>query len=185
MNAVNGNWPFKCKQFPNGTVKKLKASFCVCGDQQLEGIDFFETYAIVVQWTTFYLMLILDNLLGPKSKHFDDTAAFLHASLGENEKVYLDMPLGFMRHGSNGKFKVLHLKKTLYGLHQSPCAFWKYLTEKLCKCSLPQSLFYPCLYICKKAIAICYVDNLIFWARNEKGIVELAIQLHAEEVDLE
>ncbi|KAL7447919.1 hypothetical protein ACHAXS_000108 [Conticribra weissflogii] len=41
MNAVNGHWPFKCEQFPNGTVKKLKAIFCVCGDQQLEGIDFF------------------------------------------------------------------------------------------------------------------------------------------------
>ncbi|KAL7460189.1 hypothetical protein ACHAXS_000653 [Conticribra weissflogii] len=29
-----------------------------------------------------------------------------------------------------------------------------------------------------KVIAICYVDDLIFWARNEKDIIELAIQLH-------
>ncbi len=34
-------------------------------------------------------------------------------------------------------------------------------------------------------IGICYVDDLIFLARNEKYTVELAIQLHAEGVDLE
>ncbi|KAL7460583.1 hypothetical protein ACHAXS_001034, partial [Conticribra weissflogii] len=25
MNVINGTWAFKCKQFPNGTVKKFKA----------------------------------------------------------------------------------------------------------------------------------------------------------------
>ncbi len=49
MNVINRTWTFKCKQFPNGTVKKFKACYCACGDQQLEGIDFFETYAPVVQ----------------------------------------------------------------------------------------------------------------------------------------
>ncbi len=37
----------------------------------------------------------------------------------------------------------------------------------------------------EKVIAICYVDDLIFWARNEKDIVELAFQLHAQGVNLE
>ncbi|KAL7465244.1 hypothetical protein ACHAXS_005576 [Conticribra weissflogii] len=49
MNINNGTWAFKCKQFPNGTVKKFKASFCACKDQQLEGIDFIEACAPVVQ----------------------------------------------------------------------------------------------------------------------------------------
>ncbi len=61
-------------------------------------------------------MLILENLLGLKSKEPDITAAFLHATLVEDEKVYVEMPLGFKQHGSNGKFKVLCLKKTLYYL---------------------------------------------------------------------
>ena len=180
MNVISGTWAFKCKRFPNGTVKKFKARFCARGDQQLEGIDFFETYAPVVQWTTVHLMLILENLLGLKSKQADVTAAFLHATLEEDEKVYVEMPLGFKQRGSNGKFKVLRLKKTLYGLRQSPRAFWKYLTEKLGNCGLPQAPFDPCLFIGKKVIAICYVDDLIFWARNEKDIVELAVQLHVE-----
>ncbi len=51
MNVINRTWAFKCKQFPNGTVKTFKARFCACGYQQLEGIEFFETYAHVVQLT--------------------------------------------------------------------------------------------------------------------------------------
>ena len=105
-------------------VKKFKARFCARGDQQLEGIDFFETYAPVVQWTTVRLMLILEILLNLKSKQGDVTVAyFRHAQMDEKEKVYVEMPLSFKKLSSNGKFKVLHLKKTLYGLCQSPCTF--------------------------------------------------------------
>ncbi len=55
------------------------------GYQQKEGIDFFETYAPVVQWTTVYPMLILENLHGLKSKQTDVTVTFLHATLGDYE----------------------------------------------------------------------------------------------------
>ncbi len=74
---------------------------------------------------------------------------------------------------------------TLYGLSQSPWAFWKYLTEKLGDCGLPQAPCDPCLFIGEKVIAICYVDDLVFWARNLKDIVELSVQLQAEGVYLE
>ncbi len=127
----------------------------------------------------------MKNLLGLKSKQAVITAAFLHATLGEDEKVYVEMPLGFNQLSSNGKFKILCLKKTLYGLHQSPCTFWKYITEKLGNCGLPQAPFDPFLFIGEKVIAICYVADLIFCARNEKDIVELAVQLCTKGVDLE
>jgi hypothetical protein len=49
-NVIWSTWAFKCKQFPDGLIKKFKARFCACGDMQLEGVDlFFETYAPVVQ----------------------------------------------------------------------------------------------------------------------------------------
>ena len=90
---------------------------------QLEGVDFFETYAPVVQWTTIWLMLIFEVLLGLKSKQGDVTCAFLHAKLASDETVYVDMPLGFNINNKNGKQQVLKLNKTLYGLCQSPRAF--------------------------------------------------------------
>ena len=79
----------------------------------------------MVQWTTIWLMFILEVLLGLKYKQGDVTCAFLHANLEPGETVYIDMPLGFNSKSKNGKREVLKLNKTLYGLHQSPRAFWK------------------------------------------------------------
>ena len=59
MNVVDLIRAFKLKRFPDGKVKKFKARFCAQGNQQLEGIDFFETYAPVVQWTTCVCCLFL------------------------------------------------------------------------------------------------------------------------------
>ena len=59
MHVLASTWAFKCKRFPNGLVRKLKARFCVRGDLQIEGVDFFDTYAPVIQWTTICLLLIL------------------------------------------------------------------------------------------------------------------------------
>ncbi len=46
-------------------------------------------------------------------------------------------------------------------------------------------LMTPAVLLVKKVIAICYVDDLIFWARNEKDIFELAIKLHSKGADQE
>jgi hypothetical protein len=94
-NVIQSTWDFKCNRFANGLIKKFKACFCARGDMQLEGVDFFETYAPVVQWTTIWLMFILEVLLGLESKQGDVTCAFLHADLVPDEMVYVAMPLGF------------------------------------------------------------------------------------------
>ena len=179
-NIVGGTWAFKLKRYPDGQVKKFKARFCARGDQQKEGIDFFETYAPVVQWTTVRLMLILEVLLNLKSKQGDVTAAFLHASVEKDEKIYVHMPRGFSKPG-----KVLKLKKTLYGLRQSPRAFWKYMVQKMADVGMPQSDLDPCLFIGEKVICIVYVDDLLFWARDETDISEVALKLRDIGVDLE
>ncbi len=70
-HVIPSTWAFKCKRYPDGRIKKFKACFCARGNKQLEGIDFFETYAPVVQWTTIRLMFILEILLGLKSKQGD------------------------------------------------------------------------------------------------------------------
>ena len=111
-------------------------------------------------------MLILEVLLDLKSKQGDVTAAFLHADLEEGEEVYVNMPRGFERKG-----KVLKLKKTLYGLRQSPRAFWKFMVEKMEICGVPKSQFDPCLFVGEKIACIFYVDNLLFWARDENYII--------------
>ncbi len=53
-NVINGTWASKCKQFPNGTVKKFKASFCACGNQQLEGIYFLRLMPLLSNGLLFF-----------------------------------------------------------------------------------------------------------------------------------
>ncbi len=112
-HVIPGTWAFKCKQYPDGLIKKFKARFCARGDKQLKGIDFFETYAPVVQWTKIRLTFILEILLGLKSKQGDVLCAFLHGELKPGENVYVKMPLGFSQYAKDGTNKVLKLNKTL------------------------------------------------------------------------
>eukprot|EP00804_Cyclotella_cryptica_P004230 CCRYP_014577-RA/>CCRYP_014577-RA protein AED:0.25 eAED:0.60 QI:0/-1/0/1/-1/0/1/0/258 len=125
-------------------------------------------------------MLILEVLLGLKSKQSNITAAFVHADVEKGKNIYVEMPRGFKKQG-----KVLKLKKTLYGLSQSPTAFWFYLMEKMNLCGMGQSTFDLCLFIGVKVMCICYVDDLIFWALDESDINELVDQLISAGVALE
>ena len=43
--VLKSTWVFKLKRLPDGTPYRYKAWFCVPGDLQIAGIDFFETYA--------------------------------------------------------------------------------------------------------------------------------------------
>ena len=109
MNLIDSIWAFKLKRFPDRLIKKFKAHFCARGDRKLEGIDFFETYTHIVQWTTVTMMLSLEILLNLRPKQDNVTAAFLLAELGKNQTVYLGMPLGVRKQG-----KILKLNKALY-----------------------------------------------------------------------
>ncbi len=64
MNVLLSTWAFKIKWFPDGSVKKFKAQFCARGDREKEGINFFETWAPVVQWSTIQIVMVLAVKLG-------------------------------------------------------------------------------------------------------------------------
>jgi hypothetical protein len=130
-------------------------------------------------------MFVLEVLLGLKLLQGNVTCAFLHADLKENKKVYIDMPMGFAQYGKNRKKMCLKLKKTLYGLRQSPQAFWKFITVKLQECGLEQSKFDPCLFIGPDVICVVYIDDLIFWSWEVLRINQVAMKLQDLGIDLE
>ena len=68
------------KNFPYGLVNTFEAHFCARANQQLEGVYFFEIYAPVLQWTTVYLILVLEVLLELKPNQDNFIAAFLYAN---------------------------------------------------------------------------------------------------------
>eukprot|EP00957_Ditylum_brightwellii_P014570 1097699-Ditylum_brightwellii.AAC.1 len=80
---TESTWAFKVKQFLDGLVKKHKTRLCVRGDQQVKGIDYFETYAPVVPWSTIRTVMTLVVNLGLKLQQVDYTNAFVQAELLE------------------------------------------------------------------------------------------------------
>ena len=47
-NVLGSTWAFARKLYPNGSFNKFESRFCVRGDQQIEGVDLFGTFAPVV-----------------------------------------------------------------------------------------------------------------------------------------
>ena len=194
MNVLPSTWAFKCKRYPDGMIRKLKARFCARGDKQIEGIDYFDTFAPVVNWTTVRLMLILSIILSLATRQVDYTAAFVHApidkdpdwdSLSEDERkkrgVFVDMPRGFSRHG-----KCLKLKRSLYGLKQAPRNFFQHLKGKLEKVGFTSNIAVdPCLFISDKVICLVYVDGTLLYSPKEEYIDEIIQKLREEEMELE
>ena len=180
MKVLRSTWNFRVKRFPDGSVKKFKARFCACGNEQQEGIDYFETWAPVAQWSTIRTVMILAIKLGWCSAQCDITAAFIHSTLPSNEVIYVHQPRGFNTNPNH----VLRLNKTLYGLCQSPRHFFTFLTERLVKQGLQQSLLDPCLFIAPDLLVIVYVDDLLVYAQTNEIIDKFVLSMQTEEVAL-
>ena len=79
--VLKSMWALKLKRLPDGSSLKFKARFVVRGDMQKEGIDYHETYAPVVQWSTIRLLLTLTLSNNWYTKQVDYTNAFAQAKL--------------------------------------------------------------------------------------------------------
>ena len=143
MNVLKSTWAFKLKRLPDGTAYRHKARFCARGDLQKEGIDFFETYAPVVQWSTIRLLLSTVLTEGWTTRQVDNTNAFAQADL--KEEVYVEYPRLFGP--KTGGDKVLRLRKSLYGLRQAPRTFFEKLKSGLEERGWKQSIVDPCLFL--------------------------------------
>ena len=167
-NVIKSTWAFKLKRLPDGTPLKYKARFCVRGDLQQEGVDYFETYAPVVSWSTVRLVLTLVLLNGWATRQVDYTNAFAQAEMPEN--VFVEPPKLF--EPKSGKDLVLKLLKSLYGLKQAPRTFFEKLRAGLLERGYIQSEVDPCLFMKKGIICVCYVDDTIFAGGNADELEE-------------
>jgi len=158
INVLKGTWAFKLKRLPDGTPYRYKARFCVRGDMQQQGVDFFETYAPVVAWSTIRLLLTTVLAEGWTTRQVDYTNAFAQADL--KESVHVEPPKLFQP--KSGSDIVLKLLKSLYGLRQAPKTFFEKLRSGLIERGWTQSDIDPCLFLKKGIMCVCYVDDTIF-----------------------
>ena len=168
---IPSTWAFKCKRFPDGSFRKFKARFCVRGDiQKHKSTEPMNTYAPVVNWSTVRFMLVLTCILDLKTQATDFSNAFAQATL--EKPVYLRPPARFRR-DSWGSDPILKLNKSLYGQAEAPRLWYEKLSAGLTDRGFTASVVDPCLFISSKVICISYVDDCLWFYRNQKDMDDL------------
>ena len=103
--------PFKCvykvKLGPSGQVDKYKARYVAKGFKQVEGLDYFETFAPTCKPETFRILLQPSAKQGQVMHQIDVKTAFLHSQI--EEEWYLEQPQEFVKRGSDGENLVCRL----------------------------------------------------------------------------
>ena len=176
-NILPGTWVFKRKRYPDGKLRKHKARYCVRGDKQVAGVDYFETYAPVTSWSTVRLMFCLSIVCGLESVQVDYTNAFAQADI--KEAVYITVPQGFTTSNPDRDI-VLRLLKSLYGLVQAPRVFYEHLGENLRKIGFTPCVDVdPCLWVHKQKqmVVIIWVDDCLFFHKDKAEIHKVVDQL--------
>ena len=184
VKVLPSKWVFKCKPFPDGTLKKFKTCFVVRGDRQVKGVDYFKRWAPVVHWSTVQMIMILAAKLNLCSAQCDITATFIHAHLADNKHIYVDQPKGLECESPGGRHYWIKLNCSVYGICQAPRDFFKFLNARLEGYCLKPSEPNPCLFLSKDLIIIVYVKNLLVYARRNQGITAFVEKMKKEEVQL-
>ena len=165
-SAIGCRWVFKKKLNKDGSVDKFKARLVAKGYLQQYGRDYNETFAPVAKFKSIRLLLAIAAQRGQKVYHDDVTSAFLNGVL--KEEVLMDQPDGFQELSSMHKWR---LRKTLYGLKQSPREWNEAIHNFLVSQGFLQSKCDPCLYFKKtdsyEILTGIYVDDVISTGTND------------------
>ncbi|GKB22420.1 putative ribonuclease H-like domain-containing protein, partial [Tanacetum coccineum] len=115
-NVINMRWLWKNKRDEKNTVIRKKARLVAKGYSQQEGIDFEESFSLVVRLEAVRLFVAYAAHKSFPIYQMDVKTAFLNGPL--KEEVYVNQPDGFI--DPHHPDKVYRLKKALYGLKCRP-----------------------------------------------------------------
>jgi hypothetical protein len=139
----------------------------VKGYSQVEGLNFDETFALVVRLESIRILLAYATHHGFKLYQMNVKSAFLNGSIKEN--VYVEQPLGFEDEEYPNHVYKLH--KALYGLKQAPRAWYECLSDFLIDNGFRIGKADSTLFTRRvdNDIFICqiYVDDIIFGSTNQ------------------
>ena len=159
MKTIDSKWVFRLKEDPEEGTRRYKARLCARGFQQREGVDYTETFAPVVRYDSLRVLLATVATEDLELLQFDVQTAFLYGEL--DETIYMEVPEGLNVVGkkSNKEDVVCKLRKSLYGLKQSPRCWNQKFT----------------LFLSEFELEACEADKCVFVSQFENETVYLAL----------
>eukprot|EP00873_Tetraselmis_striata_P044116 jgi/Tetstr1/464380/TSEL_009173.t1 len=173
--SIPSKWVFKVKYNADGSIARFKARLVVQGCRQRHGIDYAETFAPTVKFTTIRVLFAIAVQYGWNIHQVDVDTAFLYAPV--EEEIYMRPPPGYEQYDARGRSMVLRLLKSMYGLKQSPQNWHNTLHKFLVCYGFQQLKSDPGAYVYWQGgqlicILVVYVDDMIFkeavWAADFK-----------------
>ena len=169
--AVTSSWIFTIKYNADGTVERRKTRLVARGFTETYGEDYLDTFAPVAKLHTIRIILSLAVNLEWDLWQMNVKNAFLQGEL--EDEVYMRPPPGLEHLVKPGN--VLRLKKAIYGLKQSPRAWYHKLSTTLngrgfVKSEVDRTLF---TLTSKQGIVVIlvYVDDIIITGSDKEGIL--------------
>nr|GEZ29442.1 hypothetical protein [Tanacetum cinerariifolium] len=163
--VITLKWIYKVKLDELGGILKNKARLVARGYHQEEGIDFEESFALVVRLEAIRIFLAYAAHKNMIVYQMDvKTTAFLNGNL--REEVYATQPDGVV--DQDNPNHVYKLKKALYGLKQASRVWYDMLSSFLLSQDFSKGSVDPRLFIRRNSNGLLlvqmYVDDIIFAA---------------------
>ena len=122
--VIGSKWVLRIKTNSAGKIDKYKARMVAKGYRQMEGIDYYETFAPTVRFESIRSLIVFGVAEGWNFDQMDVSTTFLYADL--EEETFVEVPEGV----SGVEGMVWRLLKCLYGLKQSP-RMWNQTIDKV------------------------------------------------------
>ena len=178
--AIGCRWVFAIKVNPDGSVARLKARLVAKWYAQTYGVDYSDTFSPVAKMTSVRLFISLAATHNWDLHQLDIKNVFLHGNL--QDEVYMEQPLGFVGQGEIRK--VCRLRKSLYGLKQSPRAWFSKFSHAVEKFGLQKSKSDHSVFYWNSSsgiiLLVVYVDDIVITGSDSTGISSLKSFLHGQ-----
>lgn len=182
QKLIGCKWLFKRKSGIAGVEDpRYKGRLVAKGYSQKEGVDFQEIFSPVAKHVSIRFLLSTVVHFDMELQQMDVKTAFLHGYLDED--IYMEQPEGYV--DEQFPEKVCLIKRSLYGLRQSPRQWNTRFDEFISSHGYTRSEYDICVYFKEYEedsyiYLLLYVDDILIVSKSKDQVAELKRLLGSE-----